>query len=384
MLSGRGTGDREWPSDLGGLRMDIVAVSHLRWDFVYQRPQHLMSRAARRHRVLYLEEPITGPRFALEERTVLPNLSVLTPMVPTDADASQVEAWLRDALAEHVGAWRRDRLAVWHYAVMAEPLTRPLDASVVVFDCMDELSLFRGAPPDLLAREEDLVRRADLVFTGGYSLWEAKRERHPAVHAFPSGVDHAHFARARTELPEPNVLRGIPRPRLMYAGVIDERIDLQLLRRLAAAQVGQVVLVGPVAKIDDADVPTGSNVHALGMQPYEDLPALFAHADVGLMPFALNDATRFISPTKTPEYLAAGLPVVSTAVRDVVRGYGELTAAVQIAETHAAFVEACDRALGQHLPMGDIDRHLAAMSWDTTWDAMESLIDEVAGTRKSA
>jgi glycosyltransferase involved in cell wall biosynthesis len=363
--------------------MDLVAVSHLRWDFVYQRPQHLLTRAARQHRVLVVEEPVEADTYRLDHRHVAASLSVVTPRVPSGTAPEAVERWLTVALRRFVAGWRRpaSHLAVWHWAVMAEPITRDWDADVVVFDCMDELSLFRGAPPDLVERERRLMDRADIVFTGGYSLWEAKRHLHPSVHPFPSSVDLAHFARARAEQPEPAALRGIPRPRLVYAGVIDERIDLDLVGRLAAAQVGEIVLVGPVAKIDEADVPRGPRVHRLGMQPYDSLPALFAHADVGIMPFALNAATRFISPTKTPEYLAAGLPVVSTPIRDVVRGYGALDGAVHIAAGHEAFVEACERALAHRPAREVVDRHLAGMSWNATWSGMERLIlDAVAVT----
>ena len=356
--------------------MDLVAVSHLRWDFVYQRPQHLMSRAARHHRVFFIEEPVEGDAFGFEQREVLPSLTVAVPRVPSGTDAAAAEEWLSAALQGLVDAWRRPAspLVAWHWAVMAEPLTRAWDADVVVFDCMDELSLFRGAPPELVERERCLIDRADVVFTGGYSLWEAKRHLHPSIHPFPSSVDMDHFRRARAEQPEPDALRGIGRPRLMYAGVIDERIDLPLLEELAAADVGELVLIGPVAKIDERDVPSGARVHRLGMQPYANLPPLFAHVDVGLMPFALNDATRYISPTKTPEYLAAGLPVVSTPIRDVVRSYGDLRGAVQIADGRAAFVEACERAVTRRPPLAAIDRHLAGMSWDATWTRMEALI----------
>jgi len=354
--------------------MDLVALSHLRWDFVYQRPQHLMSRAAQRHRVLFIEEPVAAESVEVRQQRVLPNVTVVRPGVPATMDAEAAERWLADELAELIGRWRRDRLVVWHWAVMAEPLTRSIQADVVVFDCMDELSLFHGAPPQLVERERNLMRRADVVFTGGHSLWEAKRALHPRVHAFPSGVDVEHFASARAEQPEPVVLEGIPRPRFIYAGVIDERIDLRLIQALADADVGEVVLVGPVAKIDEDAVPRGPRIHRLGMQRYEDLPALFAHADVGLMPFAMNEATRFISPTKTPEYLAAGLPVVSTPIRDVVRGYGDLGAAVQIASGTRDFVDACERALHDRGPSLAVDRHLAGRSWAATWDGMEDLI----------
>lgn len=364
--------------------MDLVALSHLRWDFVYQRPQHLLSRAARRHRVLFVEEPVEAEAFALPSREVLPNLSVVAPTVPHGTDPAAIEAWLAEGLPRLVRGWRRGELAVWHYAVMAEPVTRGLDAAIVVYDCMDELSLFRGAPPDLVERERALLGRADLVFTGGHSLWEAKRDLHPSVHAFPSSVDVQHFSRARREQEEPAALHGIPHPRLVYAGVIDERIDLPLLASVAASGVGEVVLVGPTAKIDPDDVPSGPGIHRLGMQPYEALPALFSHASVGLMPFALNEATRFISPTKTPEYLAAGLPVVSTPIRDVVRGYAGLADTVRIADGTRAFAEACEDLVRRRPSMDEADRVLATMSWDTTWEAMERLMEQATHGRDAA
>ena len=356
--------------------MDLVALSHLRWDFVYQRPQHLLSRAARHHRVLFVEERVETDAFDLAPRQVLPNLTVVTPSVPAGTDHAAAEAWLAGELSRLVRGWRREELAVWHYDVMAEPLSRGLDPAVVVYDCMDELSLFRGAPPDLIERERVLLRRADLVFTGGHSLWEAKRDLHPGVHAFPSSVDVQHFSRARREQEEPLALRDIPHPRLMYAGVIDERIDLSLLASVAASGVGEVVLIGPTAKIDPDDVPSGPGMHRLGIQPYEALPALFAHASVGLMPFALNEATRFISPTKTPEYLAAGLPVVSTPIRDVVRDYAGLSGTVRIADGTRAFIEACEDLLRRRPSMDGADRLLATMSWDATWEAMERLVKQ--------
>lgn len=355
--------------------MDIVALSHLRWDFVYQRPQHLMSRAGQRHRVLFVEEPVDGPAGIADVRTVAPGVTVATPSVPVGWDEPIRSAWLEGRLFETVSEWRQEaELLVWHWDVMAEPLTRRLPADLLVFDCMDELSLFRDAPAALVQRERALMRRADLVFTGGHSLWEAKRAMHPSVHAFPSGVDLDHFAKARNGQPEPAALEGIPRPRLVYAGVIDERIDLPLLASLAEADAGEVVLIGPIAKIDEADVPAGPRIHRLGLQRYDDLPAFFANCDVGLMPFALNDATRFISPTKAPEYLAAGLPVVSTAIRDVVRGYVELEGTVAIASDPAAFAAACRRARDLRVTGEAVDGLLAGRSWDSTWSAMEDLI----------
>ena len=367
----------------GDAPLDIVVLSHLRWDFVYQRPQHLMSRAARDHRVLFVEEPIEGDAFDVDRRLVDGAITVVQPIVPARTDSGIGEAYAAELVRSLVDEWQRDELIVWHYSVLAEPLSRELPAAVTVFDCMDELSAFRGAPPQLVERERVLLDRADLVFTGGHSLWEAKRRLHPRVHAFPSSVDLAHFGRARGEQPEPAVLSGIGRPRLAYAGVIDERLDLPLIAKLARADVGEVVLIGPVAKIDEADVPAGPRIHRLGMRSYDELPALFAHMDVGLMPFALNEATRFISPTKTPEYLAAGLSVVSTPITDVVRAYGDLDS-VYIASGSDAFITACSEALARPRDTRRADERLAGMSWDATWSEMERLISSLLETSEAA
>ena len=355
--------------------MDLVVLSHLRWHFVFQRPQHLMTRAAARgHRVLFVEEPIAGERLDLLTHDPVPNVTVAVPTLPDGTTGEEADRATAKLIRTYVDGWfSHEHLVAWHYSAMSEPLSHGLPADAVVYDCMDELSLFRDAPRELVDRERALMARADVVFTGGYSLWEAKQALHPSVHAFPSSVDVHHFAQARGDVPEPEALREIPRPRLMYAGVIDERLDHGLIGHLADAGIGEVVLVGPIVKIDPADVPAGPHVHQVGMQPYADLPAFFGHADVGIMPFALSDATRYISPTKTPEYLAAGLPVVSTPIRDVVRGYGDLDS-VHIGDGPDAFVEAVSRALGTLLPDAEADERLALMSWDRTWEAMDALI----------
>jgi glycosyltransferase involved in cell wall biosynthesis len=362
--------------------MDVVVLSHLRWDFVYQRPQHLMTRAAGRHRVLFIEEPLAADTFGFQMRTDTSGVRVVQPLLPSGTPDPDAESWLRGALTDLVAEWRRSRLILWHYSVMAEPLSRDLEAEVTVFDCMDQLSAFRGAPPTIRAREDALLGRSDLVFTGGRSLWEAKRPLHPSVHCFPSSVDVSHFASARVKQAEPPALASIPHPRLVYAGVIDERIDLDLLHWLADSGAGEVVLIGPVAKIDPADVPCGPHIHALGLRPYAQLPSFFAHADLGLMPFALNEATRFISPTKTPEYLAAGLPVLSTPVDDVISDWGGL-AMVHIAD-RADFIAAARDAVSRPRDLCDVDQRLAELSWDATWEAMDRLIEDVALTTEAA
>ena len=239
------------------------------------------------------------------------------------------------------------------------------------------------------AREDQLFEQADLVFTGGYRLYEAKRERHAGAYPFPSSVEVEHFAQARQGLADPADQAELPRPRLGFYGVIDERFDIGLIGELARRRPEwQFVLLGPVVKIDPAELPRGENLHYLGMKSYAELPAYLAHWDVALLPFALNEATEFISPTKTPEYLAAGVPVVSTGIRDVIRPYGEKDLA-RIADGADAFEAACAEALAEReTPAGQArrdraDAHLSTLSWDRTWADMSALIERAAAEQRA-
>jgi UDP-galactopyranose mutase len=372
----------------------IVAFSHLRWDFVYQRPQQLLSVLAAKRRVLFIEEPIEGghqpdhwelPRPGGNVLVARPRLRGLAARSPGEVHAA-TEALLRDLVqAEKVAS-----PVAWVYTPMAEPLLDAIAPSLVVYDCMDELSLFLGAPPQLIQMEVALLGRADLVFTGGVSLYEAKRTRHPRVHCFPSSVDAAHFARARPSAPaasEPADQAALPRPRLGFFGVLDERLDLAVLDALATAHPEwQIVMVGPTVKIDPATLPRHPNIHYIGQRPYAQLPSYVAGWDVCLLPFARNDATRFISPTKTLEYMAAERPIVSTPITDVVRSYAHL---VYLADSPSAFVEACERALAA--PPDERAAHtagaravLAQTSWDATAGHMERLLEEALLSRRSA
>jgi UDP-galactopyranose mutase len=269
---------------------------------------------------------------------------------------------------------------LWFYTPMAlEFLPSTLKPSTVIYDCMDELSMFRGAPPELRVFEQQLLNMADVVFTGGVSLYEFKRDMHKNIHPFPSGVDVAHFAKARVGQSNFAEHAHIPRPRLGFAGVIDERMDLDLLAGMARLRPDwHFVMIGPTAKIDPAALPRLENIDWLGMKNYSELPMYFAGWDVAIMPFALNDATRFISPTKTPEFLSAGLPVVSTPIRDVVRPYGDLGLA-KIASTPEEFVEAADQAMmsGMCLKWRErADEFLKTLSWDSVWNGMHRLIHD--------
>lgn len=263
---------------------------------------------------------------------------------------------------------------LWFYTPMALAFAGHIQGRVTIYDCMDELSAFRGAPPELIERERELLARADLVFTGGYSLWEAKRELHDNAFAFPSSVDVAHFATARHAQGDPSDQAAIPRSRLGFYGVIDERFDIELVAEVARLRPDwHIVLVGPAVKIDPAVLPRLPNIHYLGARTYDELPGYLAGWDVAIMPFALNESTRFISPTKTPEYLAGGCPVVSTPIKDVVRTYGD-TGIVRIADTPAAFVDAVEAALEDAADpealRAKADEILGEMSWDHTWNLM--------------
>jgi UDP-galactopyranose mutase len=369
-------------------RPDIVCFSHLRWSFVFQRPQHLLSRAARSRRVFFVEEPKhhDGPPRLEISSADLHGVRALTPHLPAGMDEASSHAALRALVDEACDRFGVEGPLLWYYTPMALPFSRHLAAAAIVYDCMDELSAFAGAPPALLHREADLLRRADLVFTGGRSLYEAKRSLHPSVHLFPSSVDLAHFAAARGPLLAPADQATIPRPRLGFFGVIDERLDIELLAAVAAARPKwQIVMIGPVVKIDPASLPRLPNIHYLGQKPYDALPAYLAGWDVALLPFARNAATRFISPTKTPEYLAGGRPVVSTSIRDVVRPYGDLGLA-RIADSPADFVAAIEASLAEERAslLAAADAFLAQMSWDATWSRMEKLLDGAVERKRAA
>jgi UDP-galactopyranose mutase len=347
-----------------------------------------MSRFARDRTVIYWEEPVEIGRketaFLQVRQAEDSNVRIVVPHLPEGMPEDAREAALKRLLDAHVASLHGP-LVAWYYTPMMLPFSRHLEFDAVVFDAMDELSKFRFAPPKLLELEQELIDRADLVFTGGASLFEAKKDRHDSVHCFPSSVDRAHFAKARSGLFDPADQEDLPRPRLGFYGVIDERFDTELLARVAEMRPDwSFVMVGPVVKISEEELPKRPNIHYLGGKTYEQLPAYLSGWDVALMPFAMNESTEFISPTKTPEYLAGGKPVVSTPVRDVVRTYGELEG-VRIARDAEGFVEECEAALELSANpfewLSEADLMLSASSWDTTQARMAGLIAEVLGTR---
>jgi UDP-galactopyranose mutase len=359
----------------------LLCLSHLRWDFVLQRPQHLLTRATESHDVLYFEEAIflPGATPRLERRRTPEGVTICVPHLPEGLAEAAVVAAQRRLLDALLAGEAGRRLVLWFYTPMALAFADQLTPDLTVYDCMDELSAFRGAPPMLLEFERQLLDRADLVFTGGRSLYEAKRNRHSQVHCFPSSIDAPHFHQARhPQQAEPADQAGIPHPRIGFFGVVDERMNLELVGALAALRPDwQLVMVGPVVKIDPALLPRAANIHWLGGKKYAELPAYLAGWDAGFMPFARNESTRFISPTKTPEFLAAGLPLVSTPITDVVRDWGDANL-VEIACDAGGFAQALEEVMSQPREawLRRVDRKLSRLSWDRTWQAMAVLMAE--------
>lgn len=347
---------------------DMVVFCHLRWDFVYQRPQHIISRMANDMKILMIEEPWHRPDEKQSRLiTVNDNLHVLQPNVTSIEEIETVLPQYINNKEINVG---------WFYSASFVPLLNKFSFTTVVYDCMDELTLFKGAPAKLIEQEKYLMANADVVFTGGKSLYESKSQHHGNVHCFPSSVDQKHFEKALNGVAIPEDLAAIKGPIVGYFGVIDERIDYELINSIALLRPDvSFVMLGPLAKVSEEELPRQNNIHYLGMKDYKDLPAYLKGFDIAMMPFALNDATKYISPTKTLEYMAAGKPIISTAIKDVVRDY---KSCVKIIDTAEEFTQAIDRIL---MDAPDVFMNyeyaeiLKKTSWDATAGKMKTLIN---------
>lgn len=369
---------------------DVVCFSHLRWGFVYQRPQHLMSRWAREHRVFFIEEPVfgeDGPALRITQDNNS-NVKIAVPVLPDGLSEQETNAALETLVKTMLADENIAKYILWYYTPMALEFSRDLQPLVSIYDCMDELSAFKGAPEPMVARERELFNRTQAVFTGGASLYEAKRTQHENVHAFASSVDAGHFMQARQGITEPMDQASIPHPRIGFFGVIDERLDIHLLDGIAAlCPDHQFIMIGPVVKINPADLPKRENIHYMGGRDYTDLPAYLAGWDIAMMPFARNESTRFISPTKTLEYLAAGRPVISTSIRDVVRPYGDMNM-VHIADTPEEFAAAIRSIMNESHNtqewLARVDSYLSGLSWDRTWENMKGLVNAAVEKHRAA
>ncbi len=364
----------------------IVVFSHLRWNSVTQRPQHLLQRLSDHHPILFVEEPIEhdandGGTALLSQ--VEENITVLQPRIGWD-NMTQNLAPIVKAQCSAMGI--QDPI-LWFYSPMFIDIADCLSYSKIVYDCMDELSAFLGAPQSLLAKEEKLLAVSDVVFTGGKSLFESKRQRHRNVHCFPSSVDEKHFKKVfKSSTQIPADISKIKPPVVGFYGVVDERLDLALIDQISLKRPEvSFVIIGPVVKIDPSSLPVRKNIHYLGKKEYAELPSYLKAFDIAMMPFALNDATRFISPTKTLEYMAANKPIISTAIYDVVRDYSDVVTVV----SHA---EAFSQAITDYLEETESqcskrekkqEAIIANTSWDKTATAMQELISVESADEKS-
>ncbi|MCF2446709.1 glycosyltransferase family 1 protein [Dyadobacter sp. CY345] len=365
---------------------DLLCFSHLRWDFVFQRPQHLMTRFAERGNVYFLEEPVFDnpdkPYISFEKKQA--GLWVCLPHLPDGFSDDEVIKMMNILLLSFFNGRDCSNFIFWYYNPMAYEYSGMFTPAMTVYDCMDELAAFDFAPPRIKYVEQKLLQKADIVFTGGASLYEAKKESHHNIHAFPSSIDKAHFGAARNHITSPKDQAGITGIKLGFYGVIDERFDQELIREIAARRPDwQIILIGPAVKIDHSKLPAADNIHYLGAKSYQELPDYLAGWDVALIPFLLNESTRFISPTKTPEYLSAGKPVVSSAIRDVVAPYGNM-GLVSIGSDVDSFILAIEYELKNSADkqwLRSVDAFLADKSWEHTFSAMLKLMQN---TRKEA
>ena len=360
--------------------IDLVCFCHLRWGFVFQRPNHLLTRFSKHQRVFFIEEPIFHDGHdTLEIENHNDNLFIITPYIKSGLSETEVQAIQRKMISNLFVKKKINRYFTWYYTPMALPFTDHLTPELVIYDCMDELSAFKFAPPQLTILEKELFKKADVVFTGGNSIYEFKKDQHHNIHSFPSSIDKSHFGLARTKSPDPEDQAAIPHPRFGFFGVVDERFDIEMIDRVAREKPEwHFVILGPVVKIDPASLPHYHNLHYLGGKKYEELPAYIAGWDIALIPFAMNESTRFISPTKTPEYLAAGKPVISSPIRDVVKPYGE-NKLVHIVNNADEFIRAAEKELEKKRKsawLKKVDDFLAFNSWDRTWGQMVRHIED--------
>lgn len=360
------------------ITMQLVCFSHLSWKFVYQRPQHLLSRFTKKYAVYYIEEFVYSDETDGYSKSITDgNVTVVVPHLNNSThgqnESKRLEIILKNLFKEN----SIHSYVFWYYTPMALAYTDDFNPKAIVYDCMDELSAFKFAPPALKVFEQELFGKANVVFTGGNNLYKAKKSQHQNIFSFPSSIDKAHFKSARYHEKDAADQSAIPHPRLGFYGVIDERFDIELIRQAADAQPDwHFVLVGPVIKIDPATLPQNENIHYLGPKTYEELPLYLSGWDIALIPFAINESTRYISPTKTPEYLAGGKPVISTAITDVINPYHKL-GLVHIVENAEELIQTATSELSltdKSEWLANVDEYLSAISWDATWGRMDELM----------
>jgi glycosyltransferase involved in cell wall biosynthesis len=361
--------------------MDLICFSHIRWDFVFQRPQHLLTRFAFYNRVFVIEESLLDGKsnyYDIVDQNEN-NISVIKLYLSRELREEQKNNTLKALIDSFMCAMNVKQYILWYYTPMALAYSDHLHPRLTVYDCMDELAAFKFAHPDLKKYEACLFQKADLVFTGGHSLYEAKKHLHQNIYSFPSSIDKAHFVTARNKVTEPGDQKNIPHPRIGFYGVIDERLHIKLIEEMADMRPEwHFVLIGPVIKIDPATLPQRKNIHYPGAKEYRELPVYLSGWDIAILPFEINESTKYISPTKTPEYLAGGKPVISTPITDVVMPYGK-NGLVYIGNTATDFINTVEIIFletDKKKWLEKVDTFLADMSWNNTWHQMIELIEK--------
>jgi glycosyltransferase involved in cell wall biosynthesis len=369
---------------------DLLCFCHLRWDFVFQRPQHLMSRFAKKSRVFFIEEPVFYEGVdRYEVKLTEEQVWVIKPQLNDKPVEKSLQERLKRVVNSLFVQFDINRFIAWYYTPMALKFSGHLKPEMIIYDCMDELSAFKFAPAELKIMETEMLKKAQLVFTGGHCLYEAKKNLHDNIYPFPSSIDKDHFAKARKNRVVPPDQEHIQGLKLGFFGVIDERFNVKLIQEVAAARPDwQLILLGPVVKIEESELPRAANIHYLGMKSYKELPSYLSGWDIAMIPFEKNDSTKYISPTKTPEYLAAGKPVVSTSITDVVNPYG-VEELVYITDTSADLIRAVETELAKTADerrrwQERVDKFLAGISWDHTAGQMLDKMNRCLGAMKEA
>jgi hypothetical protein len=370
------------------LPKNLLCFSHLRWDFVHQRPQHLLSRFAENSNVYFFEEPVfdTDGDAYLSITKRGDYITLVVPHLATGMSEELINSVIIAMLDKFLQQANMDEWTFWYYTPMSMKFAEKYKPAMVIYDCMDELSAFKFAPAELPDLEKKLMASADLVFTGGQSLYEIKKQHHAHVFPFPSSIEKEHFMQARFKVKEPSDQALLVGPKIGFYGVIDERFDIELIREIAVSRPEwHIILIGPVVKINSDILPKNKNIHYLGQKSYQELPSYLSGWDVALIPFMINESTRYISPTKTPEYLAGGVPVVSTPIRDVVNPYG-VKKLVHIAANSKGFISAVELELARKNRKQwflNVDAYLKELSWDNTYASMLKKINMVINNKNS-
>jgi len=376
-------------------RKTIICFSHLTWDRnLFQRPQQLMLRFSKRFNVLYVSG-YSCRQFFIDlfrrKKThsyhVTDNLAVYSPFaLPPIKKYSSITIRLNKILLSFLVKRRLKKLKfkdpiLWIYHPRYIDAIGKFKEELIIYDCMDDFTSLLSDYEDRernIKDERALLKKADMVFAGGYSIAELKRDSREHIHVFPSAVEIYHFKKARSDnLEMPDDITDIPHPILGYWGAIDERVDHELLKRLAMKHPEwSIVLLGPIVRHKAGDLSylkEIKNIFWLGPKDYSLLPNYAKAFDVCLIPFVLSREGKFLSPTKTLEYLATGKPVVSTPITDVVRFYDGV---VGIADGPDEFGMAVRRCMEEDNASMKQKRicFTENKSWEDTAEKMEKLI----------